>query len=230
MAGVIFGALTVALVAAACESSSDSPGGTGGTGGSGGATAGTGGGSGGSGGGGSGGGGGTTGGSGGTGGSTTDAGKDSGGMAPAAFLDDCFNGLRPLAQFLWQISDRSSSNGAYRVRLALEYPPGSVGTSGTIPWKAVRVGIVTPQTQVCIKDEAALASVYKGSHHNCMDSLTVMSGGLNYEIKPPDVAPGRKVATLAVTGEAAIPAVMLPTLTCKGKDGEGFCASGGPCQ
>jgi hypothetical protein len=230
MAGVIFGALTVALVAAACESSSDSPGGTGGTGGSGGATAGTGGGSGGSGGGGSGGGGGTTGGSGGTGGSTTDAGKDSGGMAPAAFLDDCFNGLRPLAQFLWQISDRSSSNGAYRVRLALEYPPGSVGTSGTIPWKAVRVGIVTPQTQVCIKDEAALASVYKGSHHNCMDSLTVMSAGLIYEIKPPDVAPGRKVATLAVTGEAAIPAVMLPTLTCKGKDGEGFCASGGPCQ
>ena len=129
-----------------------------------------------------------------------------------------------------EISDRSSSNGAYRVRLALEYPPGSVGTSGTIPWKAVRVGIVTPQTQVCIKDEAALANVYKGSHHNCMDSLTVMSAGLNYEVKPPDVAPGRKVATLAVTGEAAIPAVMLPTLTCKGKDGEGFCASGGPCQ
>jgi hypothetical protein len=215
LAGVIFGALTVALAAIACDSSSDSPGGSGG------ATAGTGGSRGGGGGGG--------GGSGGMGGSTSDAGTDSG-MAPAAFLDDCFNGLRPLAQFLWQISDRSSSNGAYRVRLALEYPPGSVGTSGTIPWKVVRVGIVTPQTQVCIKDEAALANVYKGSHHNCMDSLTVRSGGLNYEIKPPDVAPGRKVATLAVTGEAAIPAVMLPTLTCKGKDGEGFCASGGPCQ
>ena len=151
-------------------------------------------------------------------------------MVPAAFLDDCFVGLRPLASSLWQISDRSSSNGAYRVRLAIEYPPGSVGTSGTIPWKAVRIGILTPQKQVCIKDEAALASVYKGSHHNCMDSLVVMSGGLNYEIKPPDVAPGRKVATLSVTGEAAIPAVMLPTTTCKGKDGEGYCASGGPCQ
>ena len=75
-----------------------------------------------------------------------------------------------------------------------------------------------------------LASVYKGSHHNCADVLTVTSGGLNFQIKPPDVAPGRAVATLAVTGEAAIPAVTLPTLNCTGKDGAGFCASGGPCQ
>ncbi len=167
-------------------------------------------------------------GAGGTGGAS-DARPDSPGGFSGAFLDDCFNGLRPLAEFLSQISDRTSANGAYRVRLAIEYPPGSIGTSGTIPWKAVRIGIVTPQKQVCLKDEAGLGRAYKGSHHNCSDVFVVTSQGLTFEIKPPDVAPGRKVATLAVTGEGAIPAVMLPTVTCMGSKGDN-CASGGPCQ
>jgi hypothetical protein len=216
--------LIVVFAAAACDSSSN-PGGTGGGGGSGGTT----------GGGGSGGAGGSQAGTGGSGGSGAADGREaandvtSGGGFAGAFLDDCFNGLRPLDEFMSQISDRTSSNGAYRVRLAIEYPPGYVGTSGTIPWKAVRIGIVTPQKQVCIKDEAALANAYKGSHHNCADVLTVVTQGLAFEIKPPDVAPGRAVTTLAVTGEGAIPAVMLPTVTCKASRNDN-CASGGPCQ
>jgi hypothetical protein len=232
-------ALIVLFAAAACDSSSN-PGGTGGgggggSGGAGGSQAGTGGR------GGMGGSSGTTGGasgaggSGGSGGSGATDGREAasdvtnGGGFAGAFLDDCFNGLRPLAEFMSQISDRTSSNGAYRVRLAIEYPPGYIGTSGTIPWKAVRIGIVTPQKQVCIKDEAALANAYKGSHHNCADVLTVVTQGLAFEIKPPDVAPGRAVTTLAVTGEGAIPAVMLPTVTCKASRNDN-CASGGPCQ
>jgi hypothetical protein len=223
--------MVVAFTVAACSGASPaSPGGSGGEAGSGGGagTAGSDGGKGGS----SGGGGGNTAGSGGaTGGSggARDGGADSGGgLPPLAFLDNCFAGLRKLASTS-QLSEHSSSNGAYRVRLAIEWPPGTVGTSGTIAWEAVRVGIITPQKQVCIKDEAALAAAYKGSHHNCSDVLVVMSQGLVFEIKPPDVSPERPVTTLTVTGEGAIPAVMLPNVTCTGTPG-GSCGSGGPCK
>ena len=150
-----------------------------------------------------------------------------GGIPPAAFLDDCFAGLRMLASRS-QTSDRNSSDGAYRIRLAIEVPPDRFGTSGTRPWEAVRIGIVTPQKQVCIKDEAALADAYKGSHHNCADVLVVMSDGLVFEIKPPDVSPDRSVTTLTIMGEAAVPAVMLPNVTCTGTNGA-ECRSGGPC-
>jgi hypothetical protein len=216
---VIFATLTAALAVAACGSSSESPGGAGGEGSSGGA--GTGGGSGAGGSRNTGGSGVPTGGASGTGGSGTGG----GGSDATAYLDDCFAGLRKLAQ-MSQTSDHNSSDGAYRVRLAIEYPPGTVGTSGTIPWAAVRVGIVTPQKRVCIKDQAALANAYMGSLHNCSDTLRVSSDGLVFELKPPDVSPERPVAKLTVTGAAA---VMLPTVTCKNTDGDG-CASGGPCK
>ena len=212
--------LAAAFAVAACGSSSTSPDGTGGT--TTGGISGTGGGA-------NTGGGTPTGGTTGTGGKAgADAGMDAGG-SPSAFLDDCFAGLRAF-ETQSQLSDRRSGDGAYRVRLAIEYPPGSVGTSGTIPWDAVRVGIVTPQKQVCIKDEAALKDAYKGSVHNCSDSLVVMSDGLIFTIKPPDVATvQRPVTTLAVTGAAAIPAVMLPNVTCTGTKGA-QCVTGGPCQ
>jgi hypothetical protein len=216
-------AISAALAVAACGSSSGPSDGTGGSNaGTGGSNAGTGG----TATGGAGTGGANTGGGGGTGGAGT--GGVGGGTSAAAFLDDCFAGLRKLADTS-QTSDRSSTDGAYRVRLAIEWPPGTVGTSGTIAWEAVRIGIVTPQKRVCIKDEKALASAYQGSLHNCMDTLKVMSEGLVFELKPPDVAPTRPVAKLTVTGAAAIPAVMLPTVTCKNTTGDG-CASGGPCQ
>jgi hypothetical protein len=232
--------LSVALGCATGCSTSDSPGDTGSGGAGGGNKAGsggtsTGGSSGGNGSGGTGSGaggnaadgsaGGTGGGSGGAGGSGPDAGG--GTLTPAAYLDDCFAGLRTLAMRA-QIATKRSANDAYQVRLALESPPGSVGTSGTVPWTAVRLAIVTPQTRICIKDEAALKTAYTSSHHNCTDTLSVTVAGLVYLLKAPDTDPMRAATTLGVTGEAAIPTTALPTVSCTSTSGAA-CKSGGPC-
>jgi hypothetical protein len=163
--------------------------------------------------------------SGGAGGTAPDGGSSD--VPSASYLDDCFSGLRALAATS-QVSNKRSSNGAYEVRIALEVPPGGVGTSGTKPWKAVRLGIVTPQKRVCIKDEAALVGAYKGSLHNCKDALTVTVDGLVYKLDLPDTDPNRAPTTLSVTGEAAILPVMLPTVSCTTKSGAA-CTSGGPC-
>jgi hypothetical protein len=164
-------------------------------------------------------------GGGGAGGSVPDAGG--GNLTPAAYLDDCFAGLRTLAMRA-QIATKRSANDGYQVRLALESPPGSIGTSGTVPWTAVRLAIVTPQTRICIKDEAALKSAYTNSHHNCTDTLSVTVAGLVYLLKAPDTDPMRAATTLGVTGEAAIPTTPLPTVSCTSTSGAA-CKSGGPC-
>jgi hypothetical protein len=219
---------------AACGSSSSGGGGSGGSAGSAG-TPGSGG-RGGSGGAGTGGvagsGGGTGGGmgTGGSGGAAGDAGSgdvavDSG---PSGHLDECFAGLRALTSTS-QTATKRSANGAYEVRLAIEVPPDTAGTSGTRPWKLVRLAVVTPQTRLCVKDETALATAYKASLHNCSDSLTVTSAGLNYKLTLPDTDPMRANTTLSITGEAAIPPVTLMTVTCTGSNGAA-CKSGGPCM
>lgn len=167
-------------------------------------------------------------GGGGAGGSPGPDGGGGDGGSPEDFLTQCFSGLRPLAPRS-QTASKRSSNSAYHLRLAIEVPPDSIGTSGTQPWKAVRVGIVTPQARVCIKEEAALVAAYKGSHHNCADVLTVTAGGLIFTIKPPDTDPARATTTLTITGEGGTPAVTLPTVSCTGTN-NAACKSGGPCQ
>src|SRR5688572_13164279 len=176
--------------------------GSGGTGGAGGVTGGRGGGSltGGAGG-----GGGGTGGSGGTGG-LSDGGPSTG--DPTAALDACFTGLRTLAR-VNQIGTKRSADGRYVLRIALEYPPGSVGTSGTYPWDAIRFAIVTPQGQLCVQDENMLKTAYMGSLHNCNDVFTVSSKGIIYQVKHPDTTPERPDTVLSISGWAAAPAMTM---------------------
>jgi hypothetical protein len=170
--------------------------------------------------------GGATGGSGGTGGSLPDGGPPTG--DPMAVLDACFAGLRTLAM-INQIATKRSADGKYAVRIALEYPPGSVGTSGTFPWAAIRFAIVTPQGQLCIKDEGMLRAPYRGSLHNCNDVFTVTSNGITYQLKYPDTTPERPDTVLTITGGTTVPPVTLATVSCKSQSG-GQCLSGGPCN
>jgi hypothetical protein len=169
---------------------------------------------------------GAAGGSGGTGGSPADGGSPTG--DPSAALDECFVGLRMLST-MNQIATKRSADGRYAVRIALEYPPGRVGTSGTVPWAAIRFAIVAPQGQLCIKDETALREPYKGSRHNCSDVFTITSNGVTYQLKYPDTTPERPDTILSVTGAAAVPPVTLATVSCQSQSG-GQCLSGGPCN
>jgi hypothetical protein len=208
-----------------CGCSSDSgqagPPGSGGSGGAGGGTGGQGGGT-------------PAGGSGGGGGGkagTGGAGSGSGGAGgdPTAALDACFAGLRKLAEANNQISTKRSADGKYAVRIALEDPPGFVGTSGTVPWAAVRFAIVTPQRQLCVQDEKVLKEAYGGSLHNCSDVLTVTSEGSTYQLKYPDTTPERPATILSISGAATLPPTTLTMVSCQRQAG-GQCLSGGPCQ
>jgi hypothetical protein len=212
--------LVALLLVCGCGSDASPGGGTGGqgggapTGGSGGSTS-------------TGGSGGSTG-TGGAGGSLPDGGPSPG--DPSAALDTCFAGLRALATFNNQIATKRSADGRYTVRLALEYPPGFVGTSGTVPWATVRFAIVTPQGQLCIQDEKMLAKAYQGSLHNCMDSLEVTANGLTYKLKYPDTSPPERPDTiLSISGATTVAPVTLATVSCKTQAGEA-CGSGGPCK
>jgi hypothetical protein len=152
-------------------------------------------------------------------------------------LDECFVGLRPFVES-YQIATKRTTDSKYRVRLALERVPESAGTSGTVPWRVVRVGIQTPAGSLCIKDEAQLTQGYKGSHHNCMDVLTVASGGKTYKFEPPDtdLRPDNlrtsSMLTITATG-SPVEKVTLSTEDCKSKSkamSDQQCRSGGPCQ
>jgi hypothetical protein len=160
-----------------------------------------------------------------TAGGSGDAGSDAAETAPATDLDACFQGLRKLA-VQSQIATKKSADGKYQVRLALERIPDSVGTSGTVPWRVVRIGFVTPAASACVKEESTLAGAYKGSLHNCSDTLKVTAGATTFDLKTPDTTPGRTQAQLSVNGGTAQP---LTQVTCM-KDGGGECTSGGPCQ
>ena len=148
---------------------------------------------------------------------------------PTAALDTCFAGLRKLAEANNQISTKRSADGKYAVRIALEYPPGFVGTSGTVPWAAVRFAIVTPQRQLCVQDEKMLEKAYGGSLHNCNDVLKVTSDGVTYQLKYPDTTPERPATILSISGAAALPPTTLTMVSCQRQAG-GQCLSGGPCQ
>jgi len=153
-------------------------------------------------------------------------------------LDDCFAGLRALVGAP-QDATRASADGKYKVRLALE-TDGRGGTSGSYAWAAVRFAIETPEGTVCVSDEAALAKAYVGSHHNCMDVLTVEAGGRRYVIRNPDSAieygdptRWRREGSLSIfTGTTMVAGpIAMQTIKCnKGDRADGTCGSGGPCQ
>ena len=180
---------------------------------------------------------------GGGGGAETGA-KPEGGSAPdvasmmmgAKSVDECFTGLRALVG-AFQDATRTSADGKYTLRLALETADRG-GTSGSYAWAAVRVALETPEGSLCISDETTLAGAYKGSHHNCMDTLTVGYGNTRYVIRNPDSAADyadktkwRREGRLEITREDVVLApIPLQTIKCnKSNRSDGACASGGPC-
>jgi hypothetical protein len=155
-----------------------------------------------------------------------------GGATTGKTLDECFAGLRTLAGSL-QVATRASTDGRYRMRLALETGDRG-GTSGSYAWEAIRFGIEGPEGRVCV-DEAALAGAYKGSHHNCSDVLTVTAEGRRYVVQNPDSARDytdtskwRRLARLTVSTGSTMTAgpIELATVSCD----RGSCTSGGPCM
>ena len=126
----------------------------------------------------------------------------------------------------------------YRMRLALE-TAGRFGTSGTRPWSAFRVALQTPEGNVCLTDETALAMAYQGSRHNCSDKLTLTVGNKRYVIDNPDTAidvndPTSWVRpatlTIFVNNQIVGTPVRLDTVACHASSNTPVqCRSGGPC-
>jgi hypothetical protein len=178
-------------------------------------------------------GGGQGGGSGGSGGNAGDGGgsETAPGDAPAgdatAYLDSCFAGLRN-REGDHQTSTKVSADGSVRLRLALE-TADRFGTSGTKPWGVIRLALIAGATRICIKDEAMLAGVYKGSRHNCTDTLELTVDGTLYRIEAPDTHPDRNEATFrALRGGTMVSGpTKLPTTSCTARSGA--CQSGQPC-
>ncbi len=133
-----------------------------------------------------------TGGTSGTGGGTDgprdmiEAPAETGSDAAGKSVDECFAGL-PAGEGGWQDATKASSDGGYRMRLALETGQRG-GTSGSEPWEPFRFALTTPSASICITDRVMLAAAYMSSHHNCADVLTVTSGGRRYVISNPDSA------------------------------------------
>jgi hypothetical protein len=156
-----------------------------------------------------------------------DSSPGDGGSMTGPSLDACFAGLRTLSRDS-QIATKRSADGKIEARIALEVD--GFGTSGTKAWRLIRIAIVTPDAQVCVKDEEALRAAYKGSHHNCTDVLTVTASGHTYEFKGPDTDPKRGDTTLTIiTGGTPGTATKLTTSACKAGSPSDACISGGPC-
>jgi hypothetical protein len=154
-------------------------------------------------------------------------------MMTGKSVDECFVGLRAL-EGSSQDATRASADGKYKMRLALETADRG-GTSGSYAWAAVRFALQTPDGNVCITDEAALGKTYMGSHHNCMDVLTVNSGGHTYAIQNPDSASDyvdktkwRRNGSLTISMGGTMTAGPITLLTTRCNSAT--CASGGPCQ
>jgi hypothetical protein len=149
-------------------------------------------------------------------------------MTPGATLDSCFAGLRA-GRSLFQTGNKTSADGKYRTRLALE-TADRIGTSGTKPWVAFRFGIETPEGVVCVKDEAALVTAYKASRHNCTDSLDITAEGRRFLITNPEIDPTKPKSKLTIFmgGTMTAGPIELTNGACTTTNG-GICTSGGPC-
>jgi hypothetical protein len=152
-------------------------------------------------------------------------------------VDECFAGL-PAGEGSWQDATKASSDGGYRMRLALETGQRG-GTSGSFAWEPLRFALTTPSAFLCITDRVMLAAAYMSSHHNCADVLTVTSGGRRYVISNPDSAIDyadqtkyRRPAMLTVfEGDTMVAGpILLSTVACnRSSTPDGRCRSGGPC-
>jgi len=164
----------------------------------------------------------------------SDGGRADSDLSPS--IDDCFKGLRAgVGNF--QDATKASSDRRYRMRLALE-TGDRIGTSGSYAWSAFRFALETPEGVVCVTDEAALATTYVNTHHNCADVLTVTAGDRRYVIQSPDSAIDygdptvyRRPGTLTIfSGAQPIgAAIRLDTASCNQASADGKCRSGGPC-
>lgn len=160
-----------------------------------------------------------------------------GGGAAVPSLDACFTALRA-GEGSYQVATKASADMKYRMRLALE-TADRFGTSGTRAWGAYRVALQTPEGNVCVSDENALASAYQGSRHNCSDKLTVTMGNKRYVIDNPDSAidivdPSTWVRpatlTIFVNNQMVGAPIRLDTVACHASSGTPVqCRSGGPC-
>jgi hypothetical protein len=169
----------------------------------------------------------------GSGGAAGDGGTGGGGAGGAGGsgdgIESCFAGLRPL-QGISQIPTRENFGEQIRLRLALE-TADRISTSGTFPWAAVRLGLEIDGILICL-DEAALASAYELSLHNCADVLTFESGGQRYEITDPDEPGGEAGMSLTVfSGASPVrgPIPLTTTVCVAGGSAITQCRSGGPC-
>lgn len=161
----------------------------------------------------------------------------SGGESSEETLDDCFDGLHE-AVGSFQDATKESSDGEYRLRLALE-TGDNFGTSGSYPWQPMRLAIQTPEGVICVDDSALLKQGYTTTHHNCDDTLVVMVGTARYEIQNPDSASDyvdpeawRRPSTLTIyeSDVAVGDPIRLDTVSCNDTSFEdGLCRSGGPC-
>jgi len=144
-------------------------------------------------------------------------------------IESCFAGLRALDGSS-QIPTRENVGEQVRLRLALE-TADRISTAGTFPWRAVRLGLEIDGALICL-DEAALASAYALSLHNCEDVLTFEFGGLRYEITDPDEPSGAAGANLTLFSGADPVRGPLPLSTTACVPGGSAimqCRSGGPC-
>jgi hypothetical protein len=97
------------------------------------------------------------------------------------FLDQCFEGLRPLQGWFIRTSKRSA-DGKVQFRMAVE-TADRFGTSGTSPFAMVRFAIVADGKTACLTSPPAGA--YKVTHHNCKDTATITVDDRRYEISDP---------------------------------------------
>jgi hypothetical protein len=142
-------------------------------------------------------------------------------------VDACFAGLRA-AVGSFQIGTKASADGKYRVRLALE-TGNRFGTSGSQPWAAFRFAIETPDGNLCVKEEPALAQAYKGTLHNCGDTFELTVAGRRYLIAYPDTDPSRPQSSLKIFMGTTMVAGPIGLANGACMAGVAQCRSGGPC-
>lgn len=141
-------------------------------------------------------------------------------------LDDCFTGL-PAPEGTQMVATKSSSNGRYRIRIALD-TEDRFGTSGTIPWAMIRLGVEIDGIVTCITNRASLG--YVVSHHNCDDTAAATLGTTSYALAAPD----RSTTELTINnGVSTVGPIVLTDTACVMARPIGpslQCSSGGPCS
>lgn len=177
------------------------------------------------GGGGSGGGGSVGGGGGGRAGGGAGDGGGGGGSAGGGPLDECFAGL-PGRVGTQMLATKKSADGRIRVRIALDTADRG-GTSGTMGWGLVRLGVELDGAVSCITQPSQLS--YVGSHHNCLDKAGATAGAMTFELEDPD--DGSTSLTVRKDGTVVHESVVLTDESCSSSTpiGPQTCRSGGPC-